>query len=179
MDAKLFARKVLPVLVLIGCVGGIIYTQPQLWGGLSPAPTVDTLTGTWRSSVSGHGLTAWWLEDSNQKFFYDVELRLTQSGNTITGSITETMKSSQAFGTNLPPELAGLLNVPVTSQITDGRIEINKIQFKAGDIQWSGTFLTDSMKGTIQENVDNTVTPPGVERVDKGWVGEFNLYREW
>lgn len=179
MNANLFARKVLPALVLIGCVGGIIYAQPQLWGGLSPAPTVDTLTGTWRSSISGHGLTTWWLEDSNQKFFYDVELRLTQSGNTLTGSITETMRSSQAFGTNLPPELAGLLNVPVTSQITDGRIEINKIQFKAGDIQWSGTFLTDSMKGTIQENVNNTVTPPGVERVDKGWVGEFNLNRDW
>ena len=124
-------------------------------------------------------MTSWWLEDANQKFFYDIELNLTQSGNTITGSITETMRSSQAFGTDLPPELSGLLNVPVTRQITDGRIEISKIQFKVGDVQWSGTFLTGSMKGTVQENVSNTVTPSGIARVDQGWVGEFSLYRVW
>ena len=87
------------------------------------------------------------------------------------------------MGTNLPPELAGQLNKPFTAQITDGRVEINKIEFKVGDTkvdytQWRGTLVTDSMKGMTEEHVIRT-TYNGIERVDTGWVGEFDLHQVW
>jgi len=163
-------------MILIGCVGGTLYYQRNMWSGLTPAPTIETLTGTWTSSISGKGLTMWLPTalGSQGNWYYDVELRITQSGNTITGSITETLRSTQYA---IPSELSGSLNVPYTYQITDGRIQSNQIQFKAGVIQFSGTFLTNSMKGTAQEDISQSVAPSGIERTDTGWVGTFNLYR--
>lgn len=184
MKPSTFVKTVLPVLILIGCIGGVLYTQRQIWGGITLAPTLDDLTGTWRSSLSGHGFTNWLNETPiSDKFLYDVELELTQSGKDITGYIIITMRGSQVWGTNLPPELAGQLNNPFTYQITDGHVDGVKIKFKTGNtnedyIQWTGTFLTDSMTGMTEEHVVKTQYD-GIERVGPFWVGEFNLHRAW
>ncbi|MCJ7571766.1 MAG: hypothetical protein MUO82_07805 [Candidatus Thermoplasmatota archaeon] len=73
------------------------------------------------------------------------------------------------------------MNEPFTYQITDGKIDGVKISFKTGDtntdyFQWSGTFITDSMKGMTEEHVVQTQYD-GMERVGPFWVGEFNLVR--
>lgn len=117
--------------------------------GLTPNPVVQTLTGTWTGNVK-----IWLEHHSSVGYSYSAKLVLQQSGASVTGTI---MLDTTTF------------------QITDGRIESEQIQFKADNLVWSGTFLTNSMKGTLRQDT-SIPPPPGVGYADL-WVGTFNLIR--
>jgi hypothetical protein len=143
------AGTIFPILILIGCVLGVLYFQRNMWAGLTPSPVVQTLTGTWTGNAKI------WLEKSpDVSYSYSVELVLKQSGASVTGTIT--------------------LDT-TTFQITDGRIQSEQIQFKADNMVWSGTFTTNSMVGTEQQ--DTSIPLPSGMGYGDIWVGTFNLYR--
>jgi hypothetical protein len=109
------------------------------------------LTGTWKNSISGRGLIIW-LSKTTDKWYYDIELHLNQTGNTITGWIKEALYNAPISWSH----------EPITAWITDGSVNGVNLKFKVGSMQWTGTFLSWSMKGVVQ---------------GQGWEGTFDLQR--
>ncbi len=143
---------------------------PKLgFGGLTPA---RDLTGTWRNPISGQGLIQWGTyprgpsdlypsgpnpEDAHYVRYWDIELKLKQSGNTIDGYMTYTLvKASQPkpaprnteeviyIPEPLPvePDLTKPHTTYVTGTVEGTKITINTWMY---DTPLTGTFTTDFM----------------------------------
>ena len=144
--------------------------QPKLEPKRDPmlSPARD-LTGTWRSASLKYGGLYYQLGDVNPdcRFEYDVELKLTQKGNTLTG----TMRVYNG-------EAIALIDRPVCKPgpLPDEMISITgtiaglDLQFKAKNLVFKATKLTsDFMQGTIS-------SPPS-SGAPHGYKGEFHLER--
>jgi hypothetical protein len=182
---------------------GIPTTLPTLDKFKPGISSARDLTGTWRNGIPAQGLIVWDVHSPNMKYYSDLELELiqTHTGNTnydtITGRATFTLRSLPPTlrpPNYCPPELSARLNKPETHSLT-GKVGSNNIEFTAGYYQYKGTFLTDSMSGTVVDipsnpTPSNTVVmvkcgeyqcpePQRGGEVELSWKGTFNLGRVW
>jgi hypothetical protein len=178
------------VAVVVASVGalGVYYAAtgevPKLgFGGLTPA---RDLTGTWRGSyLDQQGLVTWiQMEGGKQEFiYYDVELKLTQTGNTISGTLTTIPRKEEMR------YLPGTYILPYSDTPVTGTVEITKIQFTSGSGElWKGTFTADLMSGTFvfpgeylthwEVHPEEGVPPPKIIQ-NPDLEGHFSLNRVW
>ena len=140
--------------------------EPKREPMLSPA---RDLTGTWRSASLKYGGLYYQLGDVNPdcRFEYDVELKLTQKGNTLTGTMRVYNGKAIAL-VDRPVCKPGPLPDEMLS-IT-GTIAGLDVQFKAKILVFKATGVTSNfMQGTIS-------SPPS-SGAPHGYKGEFHLER--
>jgi hypothetical protein len=102
------------------------------------------------------------------RYSYDVELRLNQNGNLITGTLRLFNGVAVAL-IEKPVCIPGSISGEHTESVTNGMVETTNIRFQTQHWLWEGTFTSDLMRGTV-----STPTLPGNEG---GIKGELKLIR--
>jgi len=135
------AKSVLAIVaVIIGVGFGIFYYV----GGLGVHQ--PNVTGTWISEIPGQGLVSWTASKEGNKLsgsetYYDVEMNLTQAGDTVNGTIKLTVVS---VGQLISKEWIGkTFSPPVTGKVMGDYIEL-----KIGDEILKGGWTEDHISCT-------------------------------
>ncbi len=116
--------------------------------------TPSGLAGEWVSGVAGKGIV--WTEESQFatcKYAGDVELKLTQKGNVLTGSARWVSRKLEEGDSMLCP-VAPLAREIGTGEIPweairSGTVSASNVTFEVLGFTWEGTFTTDRINGRI------------------------------
>jgi len=131
-------------------------TRDRALGLVKEKPTPSGLTGEWVSKITGKGIV--WTEESQFatcKYAGDVELKLTQKGNVLTGSARWVSRKLEEGDSMLCP-VAPLAREIGTGEIPweairSGTVSASNVTFEVLGFTWEGTFITDRINGRIYE----------------------------
>jgi hypothetical protein len=120
--------------------------------GGSSAPQAVNLSGRWIGSVaSGNGETAQWALDTVQcTGRWDLEANLTQSGSSLTGNGTSTLRSLQC---NIPAPLPPVIG-NVGSGTMSGSVGAGTLSFRAGEFDFTGTYNANTIEAVSTKTIE-------------------------
>jgi len=136
--------------------------------GLTPA---RGLSGTWGSLIRGEGVVIEPKYNPPHRFHYDVQLKLTQKGNEVTGTMKAMTCKVDVLDPQAPPvplTWTWSPEYPVTGLVSGSRIEFT-VSTPDMTMTFTGRFTSYLIEGEVEAYQPS---------MDLWYVGEFNLQKQ-